>query len=130
MLYQLRNAEQRRLLWGMMSELMEETADAWFGGDREFGEATAYFALVSGILLGHAEGRPMNASKLAHFAHMARPTAYRRLKELEAEEIIVRFCKNYYLRKEIANSDHLDRLVRKWVRRLRDTSATLSKMDS
>ena len=44
--------------------------------------------LVAAVYIGQADGKPMPAAKLAQYAGLARPTAVRRLGEMEAAGVV------------------------------------------
>ena len=59
-------------------------------------EADANLALVGvAVMLGHAEGRPMNASQLASLTNMPRTSILRRLDALIASGLVVRVGSRY-----------------------------------
>jgi predicted transcriptional regulator len=61
------------------------------------GENDANLNLVAAaVLLGHAEGRAMNATKIATFLNMPRSTVLDRLDRLIARGVIVRIQGRYY----------------------------------
>ncbi|UFW91001.1 hypothetical protein BjapCC829_21660 [Bradyrhizobium barranii] len=69
------------------------------------------------VFIGHAEGRPMNATKIAHYLDMPRTTVLRKLKELLAAKVIVQRG-NFYLiavgrQKPPASIDKVTALARK-----------------
>ncbi|MET4238559.1 hypothetical protein [Bradyrhizobium sp. RT10b] len=69
------------------------------------------------VFIGHAEGRPMNATKIALYLNMPRTTVLRKLKELLAAKIVVQRG-NFYLmavsrQKPPASIDKLTALAKK-----------------
>lgn len=44
--------------------------------------------MIAAVIIGQVEGRPMPAAKLAEYAGMARPSAARRLRELQSSGIV------------------------------------------
>lgn len=55
-----------------------------------FGAQAGDLVLFAGLLIGTAEGRPMNASKLAQFVGIPRPSVIRKLGELVSAGKVVR----------------------------------------
>ena len=55
-----------------------------------FGAHADDLALFAGLLIGTAEGRPMNASKLAHYVGIPRPTVIRKLNALARRGMVER----------------------------------------
>jgi hypothetical protein len=60
--------------------------------------------IVVGVVFGELEGRPFQASKLAEFLRMPRPTLVRRLKDLVEDGIIERRGGRYFANPERINS--------------------------
>lgn len=58
-------------------------------GDSRFAARADDVLLLAAVYIGQAEGKPMPAAKLAEYAGMARPTAVRKLKELEGAGIVI-----------------------------------------
>jgi DNA-binding transcriptional ArsR family regulator len=66
--------------------------------DQAPSEPDANLALVAvAVMLGHAEGQPMNASQLAAYVQMPRTSVMRRLDALLAHGLIRRIQGKYYL---------------------------------
>ncbi|MEY9493794.1 MarR family transcriptional regulator [Bradyrhizobium elkanii] len=62
------------------------------------------------VMLGHAEGHPMNATQIAARVQMLRPSVVTRLNELLALGLIRRIKHKYYLEPaRAADAPHLDR---------------------
>jgi biotin operon repressor len=61
--------------------------------------------IISALLIGHAEGRPNNASKLAHYLGIPRTNVKRRLAKLERDGIIERHGNEFVLVPQVFNSE-------------------------
>lgn len=70
------------------------------------------------VTIGHAEGRPMSASKIAAFLGLSRMTTTRRLAELEMVGAIERRSRRYYV-SEQRNADVNTETHRRVIRVLR-----------
>jgi predicted Rossmann fold nucleotide-binding protein DprA/Smf involved in DNA uptake len=55
-----------------------------------FGADANDLALFAGLLIGTAEGRPMNATKLAHYVGIPRPSVIRKLDALTRRGLVER----------------------------------------
>jgi len=81
---------QRSLL---ISRLFLDIARAFRGVDwpnENYGMHAADGMLVAAVFIGETEGRPMNASKLAEFVGVPRPTVIRRMAELARNGRVVK----------------------------------------
>lgn len=81
-------------------------------GDSPLGTSLDGLFVLSCVLIGHAENRVMNVSKLAHYLGMTRQTVTRRLNELLKIGIVERTGQYYYIseeRNEQPRSLHLRR---------------------
>ena len=56
------------------------------------------------IMVGHAEGRPMNATKIAHYIGLPRMTVIRKLNEFLRSGVIARHGNVYLLSEERAHN--------------------------
>jgi predicted transcriptional regulator len=75
--------------------------------DSVFGNKPADHLLLligSAIMVGHAENRPMNATKIAHYVGLPRSTVIRRLNEFLRFGVIVRDGNVYLLSEERADN--------------------------
>jgi IclR helix-turn-helix domain len=75
--------------------------------DSVFGNKPADHLLLligSAIMVGHAENRPMNATKIAHYVGLPRSTVIRRLNEFLRFGVIVRDGNVYLLSEERAHN--------------------------
>lgn len=126
---EIRQAAQRAFIIKQTMELWRAASRAWFGEERFATRADDLFLCWS-ILVGQIEGRPMNASKLAEFSGLPRPTVLRKVRKLEAEGIVARAGGDFCIVPEFANSEPLTELARHMVRAVKDGGAKLSKMDT
>lgn len=87
--------------------------------------------LVCAVFIGHTDGRPMTAGKLAAYVGMPRPTAVRRLQELMTRGIVRQDASKRW-RLETAESDRrslIDRVIVANLQHIRKAMDALSKMD-
>jgi hypothetical protein len=87
--------------------------------------------LLCAVMIGHAEGRPMTAAKLAEYVGIARPTAIRHLQELMANGVINQDAgKRWKLRtSDQDRRDLIDSVIVASTQHIRKAMAALSKMD-
>lgn len=82
------DAARRLVVARLMLDLFRGTS-AIIGRD-EFGPHATDILLMAAVFVGQAEGKPMNAGKLAIYAGIPRPTAVRRLAALGADGMVSR----------------------------------------
>lgn len=79
------------------------------------------------VFIGDAEHKPMSATKIAHYLGMPRTTVLRKLKDLEARDVIRRHGNVYLISPSRSDKPPVQSKVEKAVRR---AAAALSKMDT
>jgi predicted transcriptional regulator len=75
--------------------------------DSVFGKKPADHSLLligCAIIVGHAENRPMNATKISHFVGLPRSTVIRKLNEFSRIGMVARHGKVYLLSEERARN--------------------------
>jgi predicted transcriptional regulator len=75
--------------------------------DSVFGKKPADHSLLligSAIMVGHAENRPMNATKISHYVGLPRSTVIRKLNELSRTGVVARHGNVYLLSEERAHN--------------------------
>jgi predicted transcriptional regulator len=75
--------------------------------DSVFGKKPADHSLLligSAIMVGHAENRPMNATKISHYVGLPRSTVIRKLNELLRTGVVARHGNVYLLSEERAHN--------------------------
>lgn len=91
-------AEARRALCDMFIDLSLQFHATTVPLDQEPGEIDANLTLVNVcVMLGHAAGKPMNASQIATRLRMPRTTVMRRLAMLEERGAIKKVKTRYFL---------------------------------
>jgi DNA-binding IclR family transcriptional regulator len=87
--------------------------------------------LFCAVLIGHAEGRPMTAGKIAAYVGMPRPTAVRRLQEMMGKGIIRHDARKRWtmLTTQSARRDLIDSVIVANTQHIRRAVEALSKMD-
>ncbi|MBR0747404.1 helix-turn-helix transcriptional regulator [Bradyrhizobium japonicum] len=100
--------------------------------DQEPPETDANRALVAvAAMLGHAEGRPMNASEIAARLHMPRTSVMRRLKVLLEQGLLQRIEDRYYLEPHRADQvPHRDKFTLILSKGFKEIAPILSEMDT
>ncbi|AWM87343.1 helix-turn-helix domain-containing protein [Microvirga sp. 17 mud 1-3] len=95
-----------------------------------FGTHADTVILCCAIHVGHAEGRPMSASKLADYAGMPRPTVIRKLRELEACGAIERTAGGGFVMSRTHAFYGRGAMISEAARLIHKAAGKLSKMDS
>jgi hypothetical protein len=125
-------SEERAALARMYIELTLAFHASIFPLDQEPSELDADLALVAvAVMLGHAEGHPMNASEIASCLHTPRTSVLRRLDALVASGLILRIEDKYYLEPaRAADVPHRDKFELILSRAFAVLGPHLSKMDT
>ncbi len=120
---------QRLIICKLMLRLIHESTDA--GGAKWRGSAADDVLLLAGIYIGHAEGRPMKATKLAEYVHMPRPTVVRKLQEMQRLGFIeLAHDGSARCRVDVFNSEPVLAAVNRLTQAIQKAAAELSKMDN
>ena len=125
----LRHANDRLLMCNLFLEITRAVHAAYLP-DRQFGTCFETLYVAVGVAIGHIDGRPFTAAKLAVFLDSPRTTVMRRLDELAEAGVVVRDGRHYCMNRVIANSPaalQCHRKVRKLVERAVEL---LSKLDT
>lgn len=95
-----------------------------------FGEGANFAASIDAVfvmccvVIGHAENRPMNATKISHYLNMARTTALRKLDDLEHRGSIVRKGTVYFVSPrqshDLKHVERIHQLIRSFCAQLSD----------
>lgn len=109
-------------------ELWRAASLAWFGTDRFASRADDLF-LGFALMIGTCEGRPMNATKLAEFAGLPRPTVVRKLARFQREGIAEKSGAGFVILPAFANHPDRVQVVALMRRKILEGAARLSKMD-
>lgn len=91
----LAHRRERARVYKLMLELSRVMHESAFNG-ASFGSTIDAVFVGCCVGLGHAEDRPMTATKIAHYLNMPRTTVLRKLDEL-IEANVVRRVGNFYL---------------------------------
>ncbi|MBR0941806.1 DNA-binding transcriptional ArsR family regulator [Bradyrhizobium japonicum] len=128
----LRLSNARRALAEMFIDLCLAFHATTVPLDQEPGETDANRALVAvAAMLGHAEGRPMNASEIAVRLRMPRTSVMRRLKVLRKQGLLQRIKGRYYLEPHRADQvPHQDKFTLILAKGFKEIAPILSEMDT
>ncbi|MEQ6614191.1 MarR family transcriptional regulator [Pseudomonas aeruginosa] len=69
-----------------------------------FGAQADDLALFAGLLIGQADGRPMNPSKLAQYVGIPRPSVIRKLADLERRGLVERTSGGFIMTTALSNA--------------------------
>lgn len=121
----IRHARQRALVAVAMLDVLRAFGAAYLGRKR-FGTHADELVLLAAVFVGQAEGRPMNASKLAAYAGIPRPTVIRKLKALARRGVLERLDDGLYaLPARVVNSAAVLRAADASRKRIRRAAAAL-----
>lgn len=125
-------AQGRRALSEMFIDLALAFHATTVPLDQEPPETDANQALVAvAVMLGHAEGHPLNASQIAKRIKMPRTSVLRRLEALIKSGLIKRISGKYYLEPDRAKRvPHRDRFELILSKALAALGPILSEMDT
>jgi hypothetical protein len=100
------NREERLRICRLMVGLAKEVNTDIFGAESNFGMEldTVFIACV--VMIGHAEGRPMTANKIALYLGMPRTTVLRKLAKLLRLNIVLRSGAKYFVSPARLAGDH------------------------
>lgn len=91
----INHARQRALLASALLDVLRAFGTAYLGHQR-FGARADELVLLAAVFVGQAEGKPMNASKLAAYAGIPRPTVIRKLRALARRGVLERIDGGLY----------------------------------
>jgi predicted transcriptional regulator len=91
-------------------------------------EASEFLFLMMHLFIGHVQGRPLSASRLARIAEMPRTTALRRITALIELGYLERVGNSYYLTAK-ANVPNQRRVLLGHINHIQHAAKELSKMD-
>src|SRR5262249_30903558 len=113
---------QRLILWKMIIELTRAYRGQFSG------ESCLSILVCMAVGIGHLEGRPLNASKIANILYTPRPTVLRALEHLRERGLVAKQKHLYLLNETQARkvpTSHLPKVIRIVSR----ASEELSKVD-
>lgn len=125
----IKNAEPRKVVLKMAIDLMVSLCKAYFE-DEKPADRTNDVLICAALVVGQAEGHPLNASKVADWVAMARPTVIRRLASLEKRGIVERKGRAFKVRQEVVNSEQVLAAGIQARALIMNTACKLSKLDS
>ncbi|BAO20633.1 hypothetical protein [Pseudomonas phage PPpW-3] len=85
-----------------MLDIMRVYCSTYFP-ERHFGTCANDLLLCAAVLVGQAEGRPLNASKLADFVGIPRPSVIRKMAAFESIGLVKRCGGTFTLDGEVVN---------------------------
>lgn len=122
-------AQHRKVVLKMTIEIIVTFCKAYFEGDKP-ADRVNDILICGAVMVGQAEGHPLNASKVADLVGMARPTVIRRLAVLEKKGLVVRAGRTFKMRHEFVNSDRVVQAGISARKAIFTAHAQLSKLDS
>lgn len=121
--------EKRVIVLKLIIDVMRIMSTAVFDGRRS-AEVSTDMLLGCAVLVGQAEGHPLNASKVAEFVGVARPTAVRRLMAMVEIGVLERQGRAFLVPERVANNPRLVASAAELRAMIIKTAAKLSKLDS
>ena len=124
--------EHRHTISKMVLDLWRVSHELYFPNTQMSDKFDSGLILMA-VLIGHAEGKPFNASKLSAYIDMPRPTLMRRLASLEKDGFVVR-SNNHYLvgphPSPTARAERNYRSLRSAISIIQNAAERLSKLDT
>ncbi len=119
-------SEERFIIWKMLLEICHYYHLAHFP-DESFEARIGNLLVWMCVGIGHQEGRPLNASKVAQIMNMPRMTAVRKLDELCSRGDLMKMGTHYILNEEKVGkvSGHIPDIIRT----IQRASQELSKLE-
>lgn len=125
----IKNGEHRKVVLKMTIDIAVAFCKAYFDGNRPADHLNDML-ICAALIVGQVEGHPLNASKVADWVAMARPTVIRRLAALEKRGIVQRTGLTFKVREEVANSERVLAVGVEARSLIMSAAAQLSKLDS
>lgn len=99
--------------------------------EKYFGMYAPELIVITGILIGQTENRPMSVTKLAEYVGIPRPTVYRKLRQLELRGIVTVEGDGHLatVRYDIIKSPERLKALFKMNKLVHDATIKLSKLD-
>src|SRR6516165_5304325 len=123
LLYGRERARVARLVLGLL-----RTVRNAYTPELTLEEASEFLFLMMHLFIGHVQGRPLSASRLARIAEMPRTTALRRIAALIELGYLERVGNSYYLTAK-ANVPNQRRVLLGHINYIQHAAKELSKMD-
>lgn len=89
--------EARLRICHLVVEVLKAINADLFGSGSNFGAELDTIAIGCTVLIGHAEGRPMTAHKLALYLGMPKSTVLRKLERLRAMEVVFEIDGRFFI---------------------------------
>lgn len=123
-------ARERALIASAVLDLHRAWVRTYFD-KKAFGSHADEFLLCMAIIVGQAEGRPMNATKLATLAGLPRPTVMRKLAAFQMRGLVRKVPPNgYAMNPDTLNSCEARRSVDASISKLARLYSQLSILDT
>lgn len=123
-------APQRLLIGKLLLDVIRIVVRTHFGDHFHYGALVSDLLLCVAVGIGDLEDKPMTSTKVAIVAGLPRPTAIRRLRDLEVDGIIIRQNDGTYkLSRSRMNSRNATNTAKKLVRMFSELSTALSNLD-
>lgn len=127
----LAEIDQVRLTLGRcVLSLLRIVHRTYMGEHRSLGRDVDTMLVCIAVYVGHIEGRPMTANKLAHFLEMPRSTVLRRLAYLRKVGDIRRMDSEYVMTDKVLGHSEAERSANEMISAIRQAYEALPKMDS
>jgi CRP-like cAMP-binding protein len=123
----LKHKDKRLLIGRLFLDLTRQLGQ--FNGESNWGSRADMLLIVTGVFIGHAEGKPMSAHKLSTYVGMPRATVTRKLQTLAAEGVVEAQGSKWRLTQAFAQSEELLSLVAQLEQTIRSTATMLSRLD-
>jgi hypothetical protein len=120
----LDRSQEQLIIWRMLVDICRHYHAAHFPNESFEGWVDNLLVWMC-VGIGHQEGRPLNASKVAQIMNMPRMTAFRKLDELCRRGVLLKMGTQYILNEQKIGkaTDHIPDVVRAIERAHRDLSS-------
>lgn len=125
----IKDLQRRTISLKMAVEIILQLCAVMFPGRRP-GECVVEMLVTSAVLVGQFEGRTMNASKIADYVGVARPTVIRKLARMEREGLVFRSGNGFLAFLDLLNSPQAIQSSERINALIINAAAALSRMDT
>lgn len=121
--------QSRLMIAKLMLKLMQHYSSAVFD-DPDYGKNAQDIIILLGVAVGHHEGKPMTAAKLANYVCVPRATVVRRVSVMAERDLLVLNGQKQILLSESANQKAAKAAPKLTKPAIVHTAVMLSKLDT
>lgn len=121
--------QQRLIISKLYVEMMRWFGNRTYAAGKNRGARLEFVHIICGVMIGHIEGRPFTAGKLATYLEMPRANVLRKLAELKREGVVLHRGHEFILNPDNVNSDQWRENVLAVTHLVKQAGAQLSALD-